>query len=236
MREAPAYAARGLATTRWRLAQAGSPVHVREEKATVAEVLDVPAATPGRRADRRAILVRARRTHWVQVRCCAADGAEAVRVRIDRGQLRVVVRIRMRALRVRGAGVVVVVHAAVLRRAVRALVIQPQRVTDLLTDDVLHFGSVVVLVGGAPEVVVVVLHHALDDVLAPRDPDLGQAEPATVAVRRAADLDTPARRPAGLGLRATRNLRRVQDVRLRPVVRRGHEHVVPESRDVVAEI
>src|SRR6266545_2670967 len=215
MREAPAYAARGLATTRRRLAQAGSPVHVREEKATVAEVLDVPAATLGRRADRRAVVVRAWRAKGSRACRRGADGAEAVQVRVDDPEFLVVVRVRMRALRVRRARVVVVVHAAVLRRAVRALVIQPQRVTDLLTDDVLHLGSVVVLVGGAAEVVVVVLHHALDDVFAPRDPDLGQAEPATVAVRRAADLDTPARRPAGLGLRATRNLRRVQDVRLR---------------------
>jgi hypothetical protein len=61
-----------------------------------------------------------------------------VKVLVDRAQLGVVVAVRMRALRIRGRGVVVVVHAGVEGDAGLVLVVEAERVSHLLTDDVLR--------------------------------------------------------------------------------------------------
>src|SRR5205823_13849725 len=100
-------------------------------------------------------------------------------------------RVRVGREGIRGAGVVVVVHTRVQRRARRALVVEPERVSDLLTRHVLHLRGIVVLVRRAPaaEVVVVEFGDTLHDVALRRDPDLGEAQPAGVAVVGVADLD-----------------------------------------------
>src|SRR3954452_20143214 len=99
----------------------------------------------------------------------------------------------MGALDIRVAGVVVVVHAGIERRAGRALVVEPERVPDLLAHHVLTLGRVVVLIGRArPEVVFVPLDRALDDVRRARlEPDGGDPEPAVVSITRVADLVPP---------------------------------------------
>src|SRR6266496_301893 len=92
--------------------------------------------------------------------------------------------------------VIGVVHARSEIRVieVRVLVIEAERVADLLAGYEVSPRSSVVL--RLVEIVVIQLHSALRDVSAASDPNLGDAEPAGVAVAGIADLHPPVGRSA----------------------------------------
>src|SRR5437867_348787 len=101
---------------------------------------------------------------------------------------------------------------------------------------VLHFGRVVVPIARVAKVEVVVLDHALHDVHAASNPDLGKPKPAGVPVAGAADLNTSQCRPAPPRAGTPGYDLRIQDCGIRPVTRRCHKHGIPEHTHVVAEL
>ncbi len=163
----------------------------------------------------------------------ARERADRQRV-VDAPELVVVALVGRRARRVGGVSARVgeVVHARVVQRAGRVLVVEPPRVADLLAHHVLLLVRVVV--GRGVEVRVVHLDRPLSDVAA-REPDARETEPAVGAVGVVADLVAPGRRAAPtLGL--TGHDRVLRDRRDVPVRRRLGEVRVPPVRQVVPDL
>src|SRR5829696_43225 len=132
------------------------------------------------------------------------DGGRGFDVRVDDLQLFVVVLVGMLV----GGRVTRVVHARpeVSIVEVLVLVVQPQGVADFLAHHQVPPGGGVVLRG--VEVRIVDLGGALRDVLTAY-PDLGESQPAVVAVLPVADLHAPTLRMAALDARLPRGHGRV---------------------------
>src|SRR5215208_6712550 len=115
------------------------------------------------------------------------------------------------------ARVVGVVHARPEIGVVEVLVlmVESEGVAYLLAHHHLPPRGRVVL-GGA-EIRVIDFGSACRDMLAAADPDLGEAEPAVLAVRCVADLHPPTRRTASSRTSSPADDRRVQHGRFAPV-------------------
>src|SRR6266540_739637 len=121
-----------------------------------------------------------------------ADGGRAVQMRIDYLQLFIVVRVRMLVR----AWVIRVIHARSKIRVVKVLilVIKPKRMADLLARN--EISPRRRIVGERVEICVVELDRALSNVIPASNPDLRDSQPAVIAIRGIANLDSSARRSA----------------------------------------
>lgn len=155
---------------------------------------------------------------------------------VDAAQFIVIACVRMRAVGIRRVLTCVreVIHARVEVGSAGVLVIETERVADLLAHDVLPLVGIVVRRG--IEVRVVHLDAALRYVSAALQPDLCQAEPTVIAIIAIADLHRPTDGAAMLVGSAVDRCQ-TEHCRLVPILN-GSAEVRPPigSREIVANL
>jgi len=207
------------------------PDHERHEAVSVPEVSLERLRTSAARAVHQASPLR-RGVHIERVpaRRQGASGVGGIEMRVNGFELLVVVLIRVLVRR----RIARVIHAGPERGIVEVLVlvIEPERVTHLLAHYQLSPRRRVVRCG--IEIGVVHLDGTLRDVAA-ADPDLRDAQPAVIAVRAVADLNTSRGRLAVARSRLTGDDERVEHARRAPVTGRNQEMTIPCRGDVVAQ-